>query len=301
MHNIAKAFLLLAVAVLGCAFVVLCMHFGTAWPWSVVVHEDGRHTLFETVFYFEHALGELPLDILLAAAVAGSVLWFGGSPAPPRMAWQAGIGCLAVDGIIGAGAWMSAGRDLALDNLLQYHTRDGAPLLFGSHWRYHLLSQVALMSLAFVPAGLVAVPGAKAGARRCLLGAWAAFAVLTLVFGVSTESFTDPRYLGHQARELFTHALVTVPLALACIMPAAGSVVRRLRWNPRVLGSLLAALLAGGWLAGGVFLTWSQHAAQSGDWVRVVCSHFFEHVLSYAVAPLHALWFYALGAPEVRR
>src|SRR5437870_5447587 len=59
---------------LAAAFVTICVHFHTAWPWNVTVHEDGRRTLRQTIFYFEHALGELPLELLLAAAVSGALL-----------------------------------------------------------------------------------------------------------------------------------------------------------------------------------------------------------------------------------
>ena len=34
------------------SLMAICIHTGTLWPWGVVVHEDGRRTLAETVFYF---------------------------------------------------------------------------------------------------------------------------------------------------------------------------------------------------------------------------------------------------------
>ena len=84
-----KRLFYLPLAVLTTAFVILCVHHGTAWPWNTVVHEDGRRTLLETIFYFDHALGELPLDLLLSAAVAGAAIAFrtrltglGGAPDP---------------------------------------------------------------------------------------------------------------------------------------------------------------------------------------------------------------------------
>ena len=39
------------------------------------MHEDGRRTLIETIFYFEHATRELPLDVILGIAIGGSVLF----------------------------------------------------------------------------------------------------------------------------------------------------------------------------------------------------------------------------------
>ena len=62
--------------VLLLSFVVVCVALGTIWPWTEVVHEDGSRSLLGTIFYFEHALRELPLDLLLAAAVASSAAHF---------------------------------------------------------------------------------------------------------------------------------------------------------------------------------------------------------------------------------
>src|SRR6267378_717244 len=133
------------VLILAAAFVTICVHVHTAWPWNVVVHEDGRRTLLETIFYFQHALGELPLEALLAAAVAGALLRFRQPAAPQPFLWVALVAAVALDALILIGSWRNVGYDESLMFLLQYHTRDRSPLEFGSHWRYHLLSQATLM------------------------------------------------------------------------------------------------------------------------------------------------------------
>ncbi len=192
-------------AVLSAAFVILCVHHGTAWPWNVVVHEDGRRTLLDTIFYFDHALGELPLDLLLSAAVAGAMLCAFPSPTANPLRTLLAV-CLILDAVIIAGA-----NQRAL-YLFQFHTRDEQPMIYGSHWHYHFLSQTALMLLPLV---FVSVRR-----NRVLITAWAVFAALTIVFGISTATFIDPRYLGHQSRELFTHTLVTIPLTIAWLVRA---------------------------------------------------------------------------------
>ena len=80
------------VLTLAVAFVTICVRFQTVWPSNVIVHEDGRRTLLQTVFYFQHALGEAPLEALLAAAVAGAVLRFR-QPAAPQGSCRFGL-CL---------------------------------------------------------------------------------------------------------------------------------------------------------------------------------------------------------------
>ena len=53
------------------------------FPLSAPVHEDGERTLTRTILFFEHALGELPLDVLLAAAAAGAALSVLSAPGSP--------------------------------------------------------------------------------------------------------------------------------------------------------------------------------------------------------------------------
>jgi hypothetical protein len=261
-------------AVLTTAFVILCIHHGTAWPWNLVVHEDGHHTLLGTIFYFDHALGELPLDLLLSAAVAGAML----CAFPPPTARPLGklvVLCLIVDALIIFGAKSRASY------LFQFHTRDEAPMVYGSHWHYHFLSQAALMLL---PLAFVLIKY-----NRVLLSAWVVFAALTIVFGISIDSFIDPRYLGHQARELFTHTLVTIPLAVAIIASPRTS----FKFNPKLF-SIFVLLSA--YLAAGVLLTGARHHTQSSDWTAVICTHFFEHTFSYLVVASHTPLFYLSGA-----
>jgi len=263
------------------------------------VHEDGRRTLFGTILYFEHALGELPLDVLLSAAVAGWMLWLCGPPAAkPGASWNIGIIALALDATIFVGATMHVGAHTAMLNLLQYHTRDSEPMIYGSHWQYHFLSQLALMLL---PSYVAQVGNLRPIANRplALITALALFALLTTIFGLSPAPFTNARFLGHQARELFTHALVTVPLAIGCCLsmprgePATEPVSKPGVWP---ITAIVACALLAAYLAFGIVLTRSQRLVQSSDWIKVICGHFFEHTISYLVVTVHSVFFYLLGA-----
>jgi hypothetical protein len=299
--NLAKRLLFyVPFTVLAASFVAICVHFRTAWPWHVIVHEDGRRTLFETILYFEHALGELPLEVLLSAAVAGWMLWLCGSPAAkPGATWNIGIIAFALDATIFVGATMHAGAHAAMLNLLQYHTRDSEPMIFGNHWQYHFLSQLALMLLpAFLYVGQVGNP-AMANRPVILITALALFAILTIVFGLSSAPFMDARFLGHQGRELFTHALVTVPLAIGCCLAIPrGKLATESVSKPRIwpIAAILVCILLAVYLRFGIVLTRSQRLVQSSDWIKVICGHFFEHTISYLVVTVHSVFFYLLGA-----
>jgi hypothetical protein len=286
--------------IIACAFIAICVHFHSVWPWHIAIHEDGRRTFLETILYFEHALGELPLEVLLSAAIAGWMLWLCGAPrANGGALWSVGAIAIALDATIFAGASMHVGLHNAVLFLLQYHTRDGEPMVFGSHWQYHLLSQIALMLLpSFLAVGLFGRFQNRDRKGVVVLLTAALFAMLTIIFGVTSAPFTDARFLGHQARELFTHTLVTVPLAIACCLSLPQSDRNESPSKGQIIPILSLALfvLIAAYLMFGIVLTRSQRLAQTNDWIKVICGHFFEHTISYLVVCVHSVFFYLLGA-----
>jgi hypothetical protein len=116
--------------------------------------------------------------------------------------------------------------------------------------------------------------------------AWTAFAVLTVTFGLGLAPFTDPRYLGHQAREIMTHAMTSLPLGfamLALVHRASGAMhARRDGAPPRLL--LASVVVIPICLAIGVL---TQDAMATGQTDRglaaMVAAHFFEHALDYVL------------------
>lgn len=310
----AAALLALAGAVLLVAFVMICVRTVSASPWNLVVHEDGRRTLLLTILYFEHASRELPLDLLLGVAIGGSAL-FAFPPAPPSVGGRVGARrsaaaawtTAAVIAVIVAGTALEGGLAMVLDNLLQNHTRPGVPLWWGSHWRYHLLERLALMLVSIGLAGswrFFTDGGREAPGRIGLAlaaGSVGVYLALTLVFSDGLPSvllaFHDPRYLGHQAREIVTHALVTLPvgwgvcmLALPGASPAAPA--RAPSWPGAVSAAVAVAIAAGalGLVLGGYVCVAALMAdavshGQTRDLAMLIFPHFFEHSFTYLVVP----------------
>jgi hypothetical protein len=103
-------------------------------------------------------------------------------------------------------------------------TRGDWPLVWGAHWRYHLIERFADIALAFALAGALWIVEGRPGSGddapdvSLIAGAMLIFAVATLVFVPTSEPFRDPAFVGHQLREFFTHGLVTVPFALGTCM-----------------------------------------------------------------------------------
>lgn len=302
-------------AVLLAAFVLICVRTGSAWPWNLVVHEDGRRTLVLTILYFEHASRELPLDVLLGVAIGGSVFWafparegpldWRGAGRAATLAWTTAI----VMAVIVAGTTLEGGVPMVLDNLLQNHTRPGAPLSWGSHWRYHLLERLALMLVSIGFAGLLRCFARDEGARgfpglvaaAASVGVYLAF---TVVFSDGLPSllqpFRDPQYLGHQARELLTHALVTVPVGWGfCMLTRpdwALTPPTSLPSAPRSVSPIIAVTIAAGALgvvlAGYVgvaaLMTDAASHGQTKDLIMLIFPHFFEHSFTYLLVPVVA-------------
>ncbi len=294
-------FLGLPIAILGLAFAGICVMVGSAWPWHAVVHEDGTRTLLDTVFYFEHATRELLPDVVVALAAAGAVRYF--FPSEHRRPGQARrrrrllalltLATLVL--ILGATSWVDGGRAVA-DNLSQSHTRAGAPLVWGAHWRYHFLDRLALMLAAFSAAGVVWLsrgrphPPQAPGRLRLYGAALVLFAFATLVFGLTTEPFRDPAFLGHQLRELFTHGLVTLPLALGVCLelartfPAqAGSSSSARVWSIGLTGCASVTIAA--FLLVASLLADAQAHGQTTGLAALLLPHFGEHALGYVFVP----------------
>jgi hypothetical protein len=294
--------LALPLAILAGGYLAICLRFGTAWPLRAPVHESGARDLLGTMLFFDHAVGELPLDLLLAAAVAGSLTFAPRrSPRTRRLGLLWASTALLADALVVAGSLRTAGAMLTRRRVLQYLTRPGTPAQRGSHWRYHLLSQTALMALPLAVLGSLArlqrrpLQGDRP-ATAVLTASWVVFAGLSLACGLTAEPFLSPLFIGHQARELFTHALVTVPLALAACLALADRTSSRPGGRPVCYGAAALALAIAIYLAAATRATAAASLAQSADLVRVVCAHFFEHALSYLIVPSHAAALYVLSS-----
>ena len=127
--------------------------------------------------------------------------------------------------------------------------------------------------------------------QRVFIGALGIYIVLSIVFDIDLKPFTDPVFLGHQAREAFTHSLVTLPLAWwFCLVmnsneekTGIGTVSLRWPMTAGILGIFIAVyLLLGGLLGSAASL------GQTDSLVLLISPHFFEHFFSYLLVPLIA-------------
>jgi hypothetical protein len=296
--------------VLAASYLWMAMDHHAAGLWNVVVHENGLLTLQGTVFYVSHFLRELPVDLSVVLFVlagfervqpGGRFADLPGGMLAPGLALVVAV---VVMGLAFALTVRQGGMNWAFSNLLQFRTRDDVTA-YGTHWRYHFLSTIwfaiAAPLAARIAVGRLDVSGPP-GVSPLTWLAWGYFVAVTAVFGVSRDIFTSVLYAGHQAREIATHAAVTVPLTLGVLWltlargradPAAPV------WAPnREAWVRIVALLAiPAWL--GVVLAsgdpMSEGQSDNGL-AAMVAGHFFEHVLDYVLVML-----LAVGALSLKR
>jgi len=295
------------VLVLTGAYAWLAAAHETPWLWHKIVHESGRHSLGETILYASHFLREIPT---LLAMVLFTLAAISRPPAHviPRE-WRAAL--LAAGGVAAIAFAVSAvelGAGSALRHLLQDHTRDDVAA-FGSHWRYHWLSTLSFAAMVRVCARVSAVyfrapPHWQRGSVRLGGVAWLYFGLLTVVFGLSPDIATDPLHVGHQAREVATHSLVTLPLVLALLAwvdwrrgpaPAGPAPTLTLRWL-----DLAGAVAIPAYLGMVTVATDVIDAGQAGgDLSALIAAHFFEHSLDYAFVGLLIFGCYGIRSQRI--
>lgn len=302
----------LPLACLLAAYTVLAVEHRKALLLDVVVHEDGRRTLLQTILYFEHFLRELPVEIVIAWAAAIALSASAPPAADPRRSRLTGVlaGSLALliaTSSFAAAAWRTGVWSAGLD-LLQYRTRDD-DVAFGSHWHSHL-HQIVAMALS--AGGIAAVYRWTVAAAATLTSStrrwfvWAAVVGgVTLLLRPDRVDWNATRLLGHALRELVTHAALTLPLTFAALLvvegestaaipPARAPGVLR-----RGLGLLLLAavvplaLLAQ--LSGRDVMAAARKRTSPWD---LLASHAFEHAIDYAFAALVAIAVYEALRPR---
>jgi hypothetical protein len=311
--TIERALFVVPALVLVIAFIAVCVQAGTPWPWNRIVHEDGHRTLLQTIFYFEHATRELLLDVVLAIGIAGAARYFDPiqrdvdvgalRQARRRTGFFALVMLVA---IVGGTAWTEGMRAI-LDNLAQYHTRETGPLVWGAHWRYHFIERIADFALAFALAGALWIAAGRRAPRdegpdvSLIAAGIALFSAATLVFVPTSEPFRDPTFVGHQLRELLTHSLVTVPLALGtCLLlarrfaPVVRPAARSAHSAAAVYAAAALAVMCGTYLLVASVLLESRAYGQKTGLAELLFPHFFEHSLGYLLVAAIAGFLYLL-------
>lgn len=310
----AAIFILLGcpVVVLAGSYALLAVRHGAWNLFPAIIHENGRYTLTETIFYFRHFVRELPVNTLIALALGILACLhspLGADRGPERserlskLRRRAGLAALfmAVAAILLT--WLQLDRRETWIELAQYRTRDELSE-FGSHWRYHLLhivdSVLFCLGLLLVVRGCTSTGTVNRCCIRGMIAWWLVFALITYGFGSPLRALTDPLYLAHQAREIETHRLLTLCPVLGCIL----WIDRRLeatfqheKSGRRMLWRGVFWMAAATTIPLGIFFT-LRHAdipalaGRRADLWQLAAAHHFEHVLDNVYVVLLTAWVY---------
>lgn len=226
-------FALPAIIIIG-AYIYMSVRYDKLWLFNTIVHERGKYTLLEVIFYFRHFLWEVPIKILYSLFVVGICSYYG-SPTrvicdfkdediPVRKMLVSGALAIA---IVLLSIFMTAydyGFREAIAGLFQYRVHELRPLKLGSHWRNHFLSSIVFFSASaiFVLLYRILSQGGYWIRRRFSIlypVSVASFIFFTFFFGVTMDPFKTPSYLGHQLREIYgTDIPITMFLMMGIIL-----------------------------------------------------------------------------------
>jgi hypothetical protein len=288
--RLATALLAGWATVLVASFWVVVRELGAEALVGASAHESESRSLAGVLLYPAHALRELPHLVGLALVWLAAV-------APPRDGRELGaqLGRLALLTIVTglalfAAAANEAGALAAWQDLAQTRAARGleGP---GAHFRFHLLSDLALAGI-FYAAGRTVVgpaPVERAPGGRWLL-ALAGTLLLAALAAWGVDDVLSPRFVGHAGREVETSMAIVLPVLWALALRAPGATLEwRATWARRDVGVALAvaALAAGTLLAHalGVDLM-AASSAPSRSVALNLATHHFEHLFDVAFLAL---------------
>ena len=245
----------------------------------VRIHESGRYTFLQTVFYFNHLLRELLIDTLFVLCIFWSYTVMNAGILHANLEQHSALFllCLAVfTAVVFLGAAKKVGLKNALLDFLQFRETDST-VRFGSHWQMHFLSTLVVMLVSIFPATLFDVRSV-----RLVAVVFLAFFALSALFRVRMSAVTDRRWLLHAGREIATFFFIAAVPGLAPTMDD---------WLPKLdqpklpaLG-LLSVIAAAVGYCSWAFLRTDVRAASRGPRdigiPYLLASHVFEHVLDF--------------------
>jgi hypothetical protein len=299
------------------------------WLFSVVTHEDGRHTWWGSLTYWAHFLACLPTALFVSLCLAGGTLiasntYFAGMPKATTLGViLVGLG-FALTVVV---AWCSIrqiGIQQTLHYALQKFERDSVSS-WGGCWNQFVPSNLVI-GIGSVAVGMIIGASfqhpnsafAPLPKPMSLGNAWVlALAViwflgLCLIFRTGRRSFTEPRWLAHSVREIATYPLTAVPAGLGAIILAESYTLPGGIWKVDIpLWSIVLFVIAV------LLLIWqlitlrrtdvlgmSQKPSFAPEGLSVpylLTSHVFEHTADMLFIALTAPGFYLLGLSTLAR
>ncbi len=220
------------------AYLYMTVFYHKLWLFNTVVHENGKYTLLEVIFYFKHFNWEMPIKILYAVFIVGTFYYYGNPLETKRKVLARSnsskwilislVSVLTIMSVTTISNVIQDGFKETVLGFFQYKTTDARPPEFGSHWRNHFLSNIVLFSVTAVVIMLYRLIFCNGMWERrkfyyLLPFSIALFVCLTFIYGFTMDPFINPSYLGHQLREIFgTDLPITMLLATGLLIYMEG-------------------------------------------------------------------------------
>ena len=296
------------------AYLYMTTYYQKLWLFNTIVHENGKYTLLEVIFYFKHFSWEMLIKTVYAFFIVGAFYYYGNPSSSnknvsvPEISsrWIAVSLVFVVVLFITTIASTVKQSDIheTLLGFFQYRTSELRPPVFGSHWRNHFLSNIVLLSATSAVILLYRIiffngQWAQRKFSRLFTLSGGIFIVLTVVFGFTMDPFVTPSYLGHQLREIFgTDLSITMLLGIGVLIylerrfdyrekrSKVGGGRQGIRFRSLIIWCISALIPAVFIIIKVLSLDVSGEISSIGktsDWsvLDLFAWHFFEHSLDY--------------------
>jgi len=309
------------------SYLYLAYYHGKFLIFNTIVHESGKYTLLQDMFYASHFLGHIPVHTVLAFFFVGAYLCLTGSNSNRYPKKKIRILFTLLVFLLISSFFLSLtvfGYEDTLSFMAQRKQGVGIYAEGGS-WNLHLPSTMLLLLLIPVYIYIVkrifgrSIEPNPSGLFYISLG-FIFFFLFTFLFNRNiVDAFFsiwgDPRYLGHSVRELLTFPVTYFPVPLYFILSGetrvGGSRKRKRNRNLEcVMASLGIVFLLGLFYQSYIPLTEGiGNIAQKPDFAKggklgapyLLASHYFEHFLDTIYFTLLCLLSYSFAMNKAKR
>lgn len=222
-----------AILLIG-AYLYMSIIYQKPWLFNTVVHENGKYSLLEVIFYFRHFTWEILGKAVYSCFIVGVFYYYGNALSrrsrnvivniPQSRILLSGFLVFSIVVLSIIATSYKFGFKEAMLGFSQYRTSEIRLQDFGSHWRNHFLSNIVLFSASafFVLLYRIVFFGGYWVKRRysnLFFISSGAFIFLAVFFGFTKDPFATASYLGHQLREIFGSDLpITMLLAIGLLI-----------------------------------------------------------------------------------
>ncbi len=229
-ENLLRYAVILCLVIFGISYLFLAVYHSEFLLLNTVVHEDGNLTLLQTMFTFDHFLGQLPMVIMFSLFLPGAFLLYGSridktklnKPKLKKIIVALTIISVIFLLIIFTASINRVGLDETL-KVLSQSRENPVTYQHGGNWKMMFFSNIILFFVTLLYAGIIRIillkqqPQTQKLAKAYILIGVFIFIILSIIFKVNSGVFTNSRWLAHGVRELLTNGFITFPLVFGLL------------------------------------------------------------------------------------